>query len=235
MMERNHVSHAPRNFQPKPNQMYQKKAQTQEPRIPNQLDSINMVEDAIPFCRPCSQFHQESTCYIANQVMEQGLPGISSQHTPSRDPEFMNIVGKDYPLADQHWKHAVDYSLEKDFITQNYGETPTQEKTLKMRNDRFKGGTYQRKEKSTPTKQYKPKVITPFVMNPPIVVKSKLDTEMWLNNVKVSTYAIDILQIPGQKEKLLKALKSNQNKAHDIVKETALPSNNVILEDFPSK
>ena len=52
MMERNHVSHAPRNFQPKPNQMYQKK--TQEPRIPNQLDSVNLVEDAIPFCWPCS-------------------------------------------------------------------------------------------------------------------------------------------------------------------------------------
>ena len=33
MMERNNVSHAPRNFQPKPNQMYQKKAQTQEPSI----------------------------------------------------------------------------------------------------------------------------------------------------------------------------------------------------------
>ena len=92
MMERNHVSHALRNFQPKPNQMYQKK--TQEPWIPNQLDSVNLVEDAIPFCRPCSQFHQESTCYIANQVMEHGLPEISSQDTPSSEPEFMNMVGR---------------------------------------------------------------------------------------------------------------------------------------------
>ena len=52
MMGRNHVSHAPRNFQPKPNQIYQKK--TQEPRIPNQLGSVNLVEDAIPFFKPCS-------------------------------------------------------------------------------------------------------------------------------------------------------------------------------------
>ena len=51
----------------------------------------------------------------------------------------------------------------------------------------------------------------------------------WLNDVKVSAYATDILQNPGQKEKLLKALESN----HNIVKETALPSNNVVLEDFP--
>ena len=36
----------------------------------------------------------------------------------------------------------------------------------------------------------------------------------WLNDVKVSAYATDILQIPGQKEKLLKALESN----HNIVK-----------------
>ena len=39
-MERNN---GPRNFQPKQNQMYQKKDPQQEPRIPNQLDSANMV------------------------------------------------------------------------------------------------------------------------------------------------------------------------------------------------
>ena len=77
--------------------MYQKK--TQEPRIPNQLDSVNLVEDAIPFCKPCSQFHQESTCYIANQVMEHGLPKISSQDTPPSESEFVNMVGRT-PLAD---------------------------------------------------------------------------------------------------------------------------------------
>ena len=39
-MERNN---GPRNFHPKQNQMYQKKSPQQEPRIPNQLDSTNMV------------------------------------------------------------------------------------------------------------------------------------------------------------------------------------------------
>ena len=93
MMERNHVSHAPRNFQPKPNQMYQKKEPAQESRIPNQLDSSNMVEDAIPFCRPCDQFHQESTCYIANQVMEHGIPKVSSQETTSSKFYHVYMVG----------------------------------------------------------------------------------------------------------------------------------------------
>ena len=43
-MERNN---GPRNFQPKQNQMYQKKYPQQEPRIPNQLDSANIVEELI--------------------------------------------------------------------------------------------------------------------------------------------------------------------------------------------
>ena len=50
-----------------------------------------------------------------------------------------------------------------------------------------------------------------------------------MNDVKISAYATDILQILRQKEKLMKALESN----HNIVKETAPPSNNVVLEDFP--
>ena len=41
-MERNN---GPRNFQPRKNQMYQKKFPQQEPRIPNQLDSTNLVDE----------------------------------------------------------------------------------------------------------------------------------------------------------------------------------------------
>ena len=52
-MERNNE---PENFQLKHNQMYKKKAPQQEPRIPNQLNSTNLVEEVIPWCRPCDQF-----------------------------------------------------------------------------------------------------------------------------------------------------------------------------------
>ena len=81
-MDRNN---GPRNFQPKQNQMYQKKAPRQEPRIPNQLDSANMVEEVIPWCRPCDQFHQESTFYIANQLYNMEWPRlvIKKQHQVS--------------------------------------------------------------------------------------------------------------------------------------------------------
>ena len=49
-LERNN---GPRNFQPKQNQVYQRKFPEQEPRIPNKLDSTNLVDEVIPWCRPC--------------------------------------------------------------------------------------------------------------------------------------------------------------------------------------
>ena len=54
------INNGPRNFQPRKNQMYQKKFPRQEPRIPNHLDSSNMVEEVIPWCRPYEQFHKKS-------------------------------------------------------------------------------------------------------------------------------------------------------------------------------
>ena len=52
-----------------------------------------MVEEVIPWCRPCEQFHQESTCYVANQVMEHGLPKVSNQETNSSEPDHIYMVG----------------------------------------------------------------------------------------------------------------------------------------------
>ena len=95
-MERNN---GPRNFQPKQNQMYQNNFPQQEPRIPNQLDLANMVEEVIPWCRPCEQFHQESTCYVENEVMEHGIIEVSNVETNSSDPDHIYMVGQTYPLS----------------------------------------------------------------------------------------------------------------------------------------
>ena len=83
----------PRNFQPKQNQVYQRKFPQQEPRIPNQLDSTNMVDEVIPWCRPCEQFHPESTCYIANQIIEHGMAEVSNQETTSGESDHVYMVG----------------------------------------------------------------------------------------------------------------------------------------------
>ena len=99
-----------------------------------------------------------------------------------------------------------------------------------MNKARFKGAVYQRKEKSSPAKQYKPKVTTPPLPDPCVIPKSKIDMGECLSSVKVFAYATNILKIPSQKEKLLKDLENSQNKTHDVVKEDPLPNNNVIFE-----
>ena len=72
-MERAQTSQ--KSFPPKGNWV-QKKA-PQDKRPPNQLDPINMVEEVIPYCRPCEALHEEYTCYIARQILEHGLPESS--------------------------------------------------------------------------------------------------------------------------------------------------------------
>ena len=73
--------------------MYQKKSPQQESRIPNQLDSTNLVEEVIPWCRPCDQFHQESTFYIEKQVIEHGMAEVSNQETTSGESDHVYMEG----------------------------------------------------------------------------------------------------------------------------------------------
>ena len=72
----------------------------------------------IPWCRPCEQFHQESTCYVANQVMEHGLPEVSSQETTSSDPDHVYMVGQAYPLSPTKQYKPMDET-----IAESYSET----------------------------------------------------------------------------------------------------------------
>ena len=45
-----------KNFPPKGNWVQKKASQDKIP--PNQLDPINMVEEAIPYCKPCEDLHE---------------------------------------------------------------------------------------------------------------------------------------------------------------------------------
>ena len=68
------------------------------------------------------------------------------------------------------------------------------------------------------------------MVNPPIVVDSKLDMGEWLNNVKVLAHVTNIFKISGQKDKLTRALEGPQDKTLDNAIEEIPPSNNVVLE-----
>ena len=110
------------------------------------------------------------------------------------------MVGQAYPLSNQHWQQATDYSYEKDLLSNFYGEMPTPKKVKEMKEARFKGAVYQRKEKSSPAKQYKPKVINPPFPNPLIVPESNIDMGKWLNDVKVSAYATNTFKFLVKKK-----------------------------------
>ena len=59
--EKTHIVQNQRSFQPRPNQEWKKKYPPQEQRRPNQRESNNMVDEVPPYCRPCEEFHEEST------------------------------------------------------------------------------------------------------------------------------------------------------------------------------
>ena len=77
-----------------------------------------MVEEVIPWCRPYEQFHQESTCYVANKVMEHGLLEFSSQETTLSEPDHVYMVGHAYPLSP-----AKQCKPKDETIAEYYSET----------------------------------------------------------------------------------------------------------------
>ena len=79
------------NFPPKGNWVHKKAPQNKRP--PNQLDPIDMVEEVIPYCKPCEALHEESTYYMAYQILEHGLPESSESEQYSWEPEYANTVG----------------------------------------------------------------------------------------------------------------------------------------------
>jgi hypothetical protein len=49
----------------KPNDKWPKRPPPQEERPPNPLESTNLVDhQVIPYCIPCRQFQEESTCQM---------------------------------------------------------------------------------------------------------------------------------------------------------------------------
>ena len=69
----------------------------------------------------------------------------------------------------------MDYGFKKDLLSNFYGVMPPPEEIKEMKEARFKGAVYQRREKQLPSKHYKPKVNTPPLPDPPIIPESNID------------------------------------------------------------
>ena len=52
-----------------------------------------MVEEVMSYCKPCDALHGESSCYRAQQILEQGMLEMSQSNNFSSEPKFVNNVG----------------------------------------------------------------------------------------------------------------------------------------------
>ena len=77
---------------------------------------------------------------------------VSNQETTSGKSDHVYMVGQTYPLSNQHWQQAMDYGFEKDLLSNFYGVMPSLETIKEMKEARFKGAVYQRKENPSPSK-----------------------------------------------------------------------------------
>jgi hypothetical protein len=172
------------------------------------LESTNLVnEEAPPFYRACQGFHEESTCPVFFQVNEQGFPESSNFVGYPKRTDHINNVGKPHTLSMDHWIQMKEKSedsnkviKEYDNATRLFGKKPTTKQILEMA--RLKGVTYQRRGNDGANKSYQniPKAITP-----PIAYLS-VDLGNWISNAKVLVSISELIKVPSQKEKLLKAI-----------------------------
>ena len=144
---------------------------------------------------------------MENQVIEHGMAEVSNQETTSGESDHVYMVGQTYPLSNQHWQQAMDYDFEKDLLSNFYGVMPSPEAIKEMKEARFKGDMYQRRKNPSSSKQYKPKVTTPFLPDPSIVPESNIDMGEWISSAKIHVYATDVLKIPGLDRKVVESLR----------------------------
>jgi hypothetical protein len=171
-----------------------------EQRPPNPFESTNLVEhQSIPYCRPCGEFHEESTCAV---FLEDCYSDYGN--------EQINMCGRNYYGGRNDWMDTYDYgsygnfmSGEVDKATEKYGPKPTPQQIAEMA--KYKGYTYQRSGSKDKGQTSTPKVSPTFSKsNEPINVDLNIDLGGWINNAKILVPVSEIMKIPSQREKFLK-------------------------------
>jgi ribonuclease HI len=173
-----------------------------EQRPPNPFESTNLVEhQSISYCRPCGEFHEESTCLVF-------LEDCYSEY----GNEQINMCGRNHYGVMYDWMNEYDHGSFGNFMsgnvdkaTEKYGPKPTPQQVAEMA--KYKGYTYQRSGNKDKGQTSAPKVSPTFPKsNEPINVDLNIDLGGWLNNAKILVPVSEIMKIPSQREKLLKAV-----------------------------
>jgi hypothetical protein len=200
-----------------PNDKWQKRPSPQEQRPPNSFESTNLVDhQIIPYCRPCGQFHEESTCQIFLQVCNEGEPS-RPEH------EQVNMFGHEYNVGMNEWMEITEHSREVncmndvvDKATKRFGPNPTPKRVSEMA--RYRDLTYQ----TDGTKNQDGPKTHPPPPNSIVPTNSKLNIDLgrWLNNVKILVHVPEIMKIPSQKRKMLNAIEDSHQ--HNIDRPSAI-------------
>jgi hypothetical protein len=199
-MERSQASRPPH----RPNDKWPRRPPQNDQRPPNPFESTNLVEhQAIPYCRPCGEFHEEATCPVF-------LKDCYSDY----GNEQINMCGRNYYGGMYDWMNDCDHGSNGNFMsgnvdraTKKYGPKPTPQQIAEMA--KYKGITYQRNGNKGNDKGQAsiPKVPPSFSKSSePINVDLNIDLGGWLNNAKILVPVSEIMKIPSQREKLLKAI-----------------------------
>jgi hypothetical protein len=199
-----------------------------EQRPPNPFESTNLVEhQSIPYCRPCGEFHEESNCAVF----------LEDCYNDYGD-EQVNMCGKNYYGEGYDWMNDCDLgshgnfmSGEVDRATEKYGPKPTPQQIAEMA--KHKGYTYQRGGNKDKGQTSAPKVPPTFPKSSaPMNMDLNIDLGGWLNNAKILVSVSEIMKIPSQREKLLKAVHEPPKTVIQKQPATAYQDAPVILQNW---
>ena len=114
-----------------------------------------------------------------------------------------------------------------------FGPKPTPQQVAEMA--KFKGITYQRNGNKSQDKNHAniPK-IAPTLPKSNVYASSELNIDLggWLSNAKMLVPVSEIMKIPSQREKLLRAIDCPSQKSVDIPPKTACQDAPVILQNM---
>jgi hypothetical protein len=146
----------------------------------------------MPYCRPCGEFHEESTCLVFleecnNEYEDQGNEQVNMCNA--------RYYGDHYDCLDvDYGSHENFKSGNVDKATEKYGPKPAPHQVAEMA--RFRGIIYHRKENKS---QEKGQTSSPNVSPPkskvPVGVDLNIDLGGWLNNVKMLVPISELIKI----------------------------------------
>jgi hypothetical protein len=173
--------------QHRPNDKWPKRHPPQDKRPPNPFESTNLVDhQAIPYCRPYEQFHEESTCQVFLQLCDEMGPYRAEN-------EQVNMFGHEYNIGMNEWMDLMEYSegvncnnVVEDRATKKCGPKPTPQQVSEMA--KYRGIKYQRNGNINQDRnqEHIPNVAPP-PPKPMVHTSSDLNIDLggWLNNAKM--------------------------------------------------